>query len=159
MAIYIPWFDSGSADTVSELSGTWRPLQVTNLQLLPQIVLEFFFSSSQKIFYKSKKNFDFFLLIFLKKKTQVQFFLTSIFFISFQNNMFNFDMLERILLIITIYLVITASINLGFALFSLARTIYDIWFQHNLVRALTEYGFILANRTGLNLLDDGPIPA
>ena len=73
--------------------------------------------------------------------------------------MFNFDMLERILLIITIYLVITASINLGFALFSLARTIYDIWFQHNLVRALTEYGFILANRTGLNLIDDGPIPA
>ena len=140
MAIYIPWFDSGSADTVSELSGTWRPLQVTNLQLLPQIVLEFFCP------------FNFFL--------QVQFFFNFNFFlISFQNNMFNFDMLERILLIITIYLVITASINLGFALFSLARTIYDIWFQHNLVRALTEYGFILANRTGLNLLDDGPIPA
>lgn len=122
VAIYIPWFDSRSADTITELSGTWRPLQVTNLQLLPQIVFNFFQKST-------------FLSILIMCITNI---------------------IEKILLFIISLLFLNASINLGLALFSLARTIYDIWFYQNLIKALTDYGFIQANITSVWLVWQRP---
>ena len=57
------------------------------------------------------------------------------------------EVIERLFLFMTTIFLINASINLVLALFSLARTIYDIWFYQNLMQAFIEYGFIQANVT------------
>ena len=57
------------------------------------------------------------------------------------------EVIERLFLFITTIFLINASINLILALFSLARTIYDIWFYQNLMQAFIDYGLIQANVT------------